>query len=301
MAQAVLSTPTPNDELMQVMRLLVDIYFDLSCQDLPPAFEDTVQEFWGSPNGWFIRFLSWSPSTAAAADDDDEGEPTPDGKIKIAVLATAEMWTKMYSSSLLGEVPALVQAVWSLASSQDSASASSTSSVFANTRKSPKNDALIAQALRFLSSAIRSGMWKDLFGARETIESIVRGVVVPNASLSESEIEGLEDAPLEWIRRDISGGGWSGGAGGGAGSGSEGTRRGAAGDVLGALLVGANGMMEGSVTEVVGAWVEKGLAEYGGGVADGAGWKAKDAAIFLFMGVAARSGNSAVSCLSAIH
>jgi ABC-type antimicrobial peptide transport system permease subunit len=42
---------------------------------------------------------------------------------------------------------------------------------------------LVSQALRFISSAIRSGYYKPLFSSRDTIEGLVRGVVVPNVGL----------------------------------------------------------------------------------------------------------------------
>jgi hypothetical protein len=42
---------------------------------------------------------------------------------------------------------------------------------------------LVAQALRFLSTAIRSGLFKELLGNRETIKILVNGIVVPNVEL----------------------------------------------------------------------------------------------------------------------
>lgn len=43
------------------MVLLVDIFYDLTCHDLPPAFEDSHDEFFAPPSGWFQRFLAWDP------------------------------------------------------------------------------------------------------------------------------------------------------------------------------------------------------------------------------------------------
>jgi len=39
---------------------------------------------------------------------------------------------------------------------------------------------LVSQSLRFISTAIRSGHYKQLFGSKDTISSLVQGVVVPN-------------------------------------------------------------------------------------------------------------------------
>ena len=57
-----LTTPTSNYVLIaQTMVLLVDIYYDLTCQDLPPAVEDSHEEFFGPGTGWFQAFLVWDP------------------------------------------------------------------------------------------------------------------------------------------------------------------------------------------------------------------------------------------------
>ena len=41
--------------------LLLDIYYDFTCQDLPPDIEDTHEEFFAPNTGWFQRFLHWDP------------------------------------------------------------------------------------------------------------------------------------------------------------------------------------------------------------------------------------------------
>ena len=44
----------------QTQVLLVELFYDLTCQDLPPDFEDNHQEFFG-PQGIFLQFLDWNP------------------------------------------------------------------------------------------------------------------------------------------------------------------------------------------------------------------------------------------------
>ncbi len=51
--------------LGETMELLFSIYHDLVAQDLPPAFEDGQEEFFGKDGGdegWFLNFLKWDPS-----------------------------------------------------------------------------------------------------------------------------------------------------------------------------------------------------------------------------------------------
>lgn len=47
-------------QIAQTMVYLLDIFYDLTCQDLPPAIEDNYAEFFGEA-GWFFGFLDWDP------------------------------------------------------------------------------------------------------------------------------------------------------------------------------------------------------------------------------------------------
>ena len=95
----------------------------------------------------------------------------------------------------------------------------------------------------------------------------MQGVVVPNVALREHDIEQFEDDPLEYVRLDMS----LSAAGTDAA-----TRRQSAADVLQALVAGG---AEADTTEIVGAWIQTGLAEYEKDKERG--WKAKDSAVYL--------------------
>lgn len=45
--------------------ILIDLFFDLTCQDLPPDFEDSHVQFFG-PQGLFLTLLSWNPLSLAS-------------------------------------------------------------------------------------------------------------------------------------------------------------------------------------------------------------------------------------------
>ena len=47
--------------LAQAQRILVDIYYDFTCHDLPPDLEDTHEEFFAPQTGWFQRFMTFNP------------------------------------------------------------------------------------------------------------------------------------------------------------------------------------------------------------------------------------------------
>jgi exportin-2 (importin alpha re-exporter) len=58
-----LTTPSTNYALLaQSMVLLIDIFYDFTCQDLPPAIEDAHAEFFAPGMGWFHAFLAWDPA-----------------------------------------------------------------------------------------------------------------------------------------------------------------------------------------------------------------------------------------------
>ena len=56
------SVTQPNYEVItRCQVLLLDIYFDFTCQDLPPDIEDSHNEFFEPSNGWFQRLLACDP------------------------------------------------------------------------------------------------------------------------------------------------------------------------------------------------------------------------------------------------
>ncbi|KAL4253719.1 XPO2/CSE1 family protein [Abortiporus biennis] len=259
--------------IAQAQVLLVDLFYDLTCQDLPPDFEDAHARFFGPPNGLFLQFLAWDPEELRG--DPDDTVPSLPSQVKTGILEIAELYVKLYPETLqsVASVPAIVRGVWELVGS--------------GARSSVADDALVSQSLRFLSTAIRSGYYKDLFGSEETISTLVQGVVVPNVALREHDIEQFEDDPLEYIRLDLSIP--SSSAGLGLGSHDAVTRRQAAADVLRALV--ASGY-ETETTKVAGSWITQGLSEYANNKAKEDSWKAKDTAIYLLTAVATRGSTT---------
>ncbi|EKM56806.1 uncharacterized protein PHACADRAFT_141741 [Phanerochaete carnosa HHB-10118-sp] len=266
------ATSTPNLRA-QSMQLLVELFYDLTCQDLPPDLEDNHARFFAPQTGLFLRFMTWDPPELRG--DPDDTIPSLPSQIKTGILEIAEMYIKLYPETLQSSasVEALVQGVWEL--------------VGGGKRPGVADDQLVSQALRFISTAIRSGHYKQLFSSKDTISSLVQGVVVPNVGLREHEIEQFEDDPLEYIRLDLSLPSASGGLG--LGSHDAMTRRQAAADVLRALVSSG---LESEATEVTGAWINQGLAEYNNNKTKEDSWKAKDTAVYLLTAVATRGSTT---------
>ncbi|KAF9242294.1 armadillo-type protein [Melanogaster broomeanus] len=270
-ANLLFSSPVPAglDVVAQAQILLAEIFYDLTCQDLPPAIEDSHDEFFAPSTGWFQRFLTWDPSQLRK--DPDEPTPSLPARLKTVIFEIIELYIKLYPDQL-AKSPAIenfVQSVWHLVGS--------------NKLPNVSDDNLVSQSLRFISTAIRSGYYKTLFSSRDVVDSLIQGVVVPNVGLRDHEMEQFEDDPLEFIRLDLALPSGSGSAG----SAEVSTRRQAAADVLQAL-VGSGYRTE--ATEIVGAWINTGLAEYNANPAEN--WKAKDSAVYLLAAIATEASTT---------
>ena len=52
-----LATPEPLHA--QTMAVLIDIYYDLTCQDLAPEFDDRHETFFAEGTGYFMQLMAW--------------------------------------------------------------------------------------------------------------------------------------------------------------------------------------------------------------------------------------------------
>jgi exportin-2 (importin alpha re-exporter) len=51
----------PDPLLAQTVAVLIDLYYDLTCQDLAPEFEDRHETFFAEGTGYFMQLLAWDP------------------------------------------------------------------------------------------------------------------------------------------------------------------------------------------------------------------------------------------------
>ncbi|EJD41525.1 importin alpha re-exporter [Auricularia subglabra TFB-10046 SS5] len=247
--------------LAQTQVVLVTLFYDLTCQDLPPALEDAHLEFFGPGTGWFIRFLAWDPPELAA--DPEDTTPSLPSQLKTVVLEVAQLYANLFGETLTenGVIQNFVQAVWELVGSGQRAAVS--------------DDQLVSQALQLLAALIRQpGTFSALFQSAEVIRSLVESMALPNVVLRDHETEQFEDDPLEYIRLDLS-------------VGDSTTRRTAAADLLRALVSSGH---EAEATNIVGQWIGASLQRYAAKPAEN--WKDKDAAIYALTAVAAKGSTS---------
>ncbi|PAV17971.1 importin alpha re-exporter [Pyrrhoderma noxium] len=278
-AGLLLDSPLPPKEdaetLAQCMVVLINLYYDLACQDLPPALEDNHAEFFARDNGLFVRFLAWNPPELQT--DEDDTIPSQPTQIKTAIFELAESYTHRYPEQLTAtsSVEAFIQALWTL--------------LGGGQRSGLSYDGLVSQALRFMSTAIRSGNYKSIFESRETISGLIEGVVMPNVHLRDHEVEQFEDDPLEYVRLDLSFASASAATNVGGLTAEGTTRRQAAADVLRALVSSG---FETHTTEVILVWVNQGLQAYQADPQSEGSWKRKDESVYLLTAVATRGATA---------
>ena len=97
---------SPDPLLSQTMAVLVELFYDLTCQDLAPEFEDSHDVFFAAETGYFMQLMEWNPPqlhtdvclpalpcVAIRTNLVQPDEPTPSipSRIRTAVLEIAEV------------------------------------------------------------------------------------------------------------------------------------------------------------------------------------------------------------------
>ena len=101
------------------MVVLLPIFCDLVCQDLPTPLEDTRPEFFGAENGMFICFLL--RDSLELQTDPDEPTASVPSRIKTAIFELTGVYTHRYRELLISSdsVEVFVRVLWSLIKGQD--------------------------------------------------------------------------------------------------------------------------------------------------------------------------------------
>lgn len=176
------STPAQNaTPLASCLVLLLQLFYDLSAQDLPPQFEDALPTL--SP--MFTNLLSFTRPELQG--DEDDLAPSLQDKIRSSVCEIFELYAKRYLD-VLPQLPAYVQAVWDM---------------LAKYGPAEKYDVIVSKAILFLAVVVRMGNQRALFEADATLEQFCTAIVLPNIHLRDADEEMFEDNPMEYIRRDL--------------------------------------------------------------------------------------------------
>jgi exportin-2 (importin alpha re-exporter) len=206
-----------------VMNLLVKIFYDLSCQDLPPIFEDNLADV----TNMLHKYLTYE-NPLLATDDDSESGPLE--FVKAGICEDMTLYMQKYEDAFGELCKPFITSTWNL---------------LTTIGPQTKFDILVSKALHFLTAVASIDKHAQNFNNEDVLGQVVEKVILPNVSLRESDIEQFEDEPIEYIRRDLEGS-------------DADTRRRAATDFLRKLLE----KFEGLVTKVVGRYITHYLSTF---------------------------------------
>ncbi|BEJ11174.1 hypothetical protein CspHIS471_0105960 [Cutaneotrichosporon sp. HIS471] len=234
--------------LAQALLSLIQLFHDLSSQDLPPFIEDHMSQYMG----WLLKYLSWERPELKGDDDDDA--PGPLQKIRASICDVAELFAQKYVEEFpqLGE---FVNGTWQM---------------LTNVGLGTRDDVLVSRALKFLSVVVKMGSHRDMFASPDTLKLFCEKIILPNMSIREHEEEMFEDDPIEYIRRDLEP------------SAESDTRRAAATEFTQSLMT----HFESEVTNIIQTYISTFLAQYQQNPQ--ANWKSKDTAVYLLTSIASR-------------
>ena len=232
--------------LFDVLLVLVKLYYDLNCQDIPEFFEDNMKKGMGIAH----KYLGYHNSLVEDETDDDHASIVL--MVKSSIQELVQLYTTRYEDVFSPMINDFIQTTWEL---------------LTNLAPKAKNDVLVCKSMEFLSSVSRIPAYFEHFNSETSMNTLITQIILPNLTLHDSDEELFEDDPIEYIRRDLEGSDLD-------------TRRRACTDLL-KVLKEKNKQL---VTTISLQHIESFLAKYNGNQAEN--WKYKDLAIYFFLAIA---------------
>ena len=168
---------------LETMSLLFRIFYDLSCQDLPPIIESNLRAI----TGVLQKYMAMPPTPLLG---DDEEETSPLETLRSDICDALQLYTNKYDDDFGEYVQGFTESVWNVLSSLG---------------PEKRYDILVSKALQFLTAVASVRRHAEIFNNPSILQTIVQKVLLPNVTLRESDIEMFEDEPIEFIRRDLEG------------------------------------------------------------------------------------------------
>ena len=162
--------------------LVVKLFYDLSCQDLPPVFEDHI----GVIAGLLHKYLVYDNPALQSSDDTEAG---PLEYVRAGIFEALMLYIQKYEDVFGGQLGQFVESTWNF---------------LMTVGLETKYDILVSKALQFLT-AVASTQHAEQFNNQSVIVQVIEKVILPNLTLRESDVELFEDEPIEFIRRDLEG------------------------------------------------------------------------------------------------
>ncbi|ODV77545.1 Cse1-domain-containing protein [Suhomyces tanzawaensis NRRL Y-17324] len=162
--------------------LLIQIYYDFNCQDIPEFFEDNMVVLMNIVHKYLIY-------TDKGSDDDEE--ITVPIKLKTSIIELVSLYITRYADVFEPLIQNFITSVWSLITDY--------------VTSQPKFDLLVVKALQFLTSIVKVQTYHSLFNNESSINEIIEKIILPNIYFREVDEELFEDEPINFVRLDLEG------------------------------------------------------------------------------------------------
>jgi len=170
-------------EDFKTLSVAMEVFYDLSCQDLPPIIEDNL----GPVTGLLHKYLTYDNQILHSSDGDEAGYLEG---VRQSIFEVLTLFVQKYNDAFAPFLGQFVGTSWNLLTTLG---------------PQTKYDLVVSKALQFLTNIVKIPDQAQTFNNAETLNQIVEKVVLPNLALRESDIEQFEDEPIEYIRRDLEG------------------------------------------------------------------------------------------------
>jgi exportin-2 (importin alpha re-exporter) len=165
------------------LSLLIKVFYDLSCQDMPPQFESSLEQI----STLLHKYLTYENPLLMTDDDSEAGVLE---NVKADICEVLELYTHKYDDDFGRFTQVFITSAWNLLSSIG---------------PETKYDNLVSKALHFLTAIAGTSRHAQSFNDENVLNQVVEKVVLPNVALRETDLEQFEDEPIEFIRRDLEG------------------------------------------------------------------------------------------------
>jgi exportin-2 (importin alpha re-exporter) len=170
---------------LENLLLMMQIYYDFNCQDIPEFFEDNMNQFMTIIH----KYLMFNSNLIRNDDEDEEVDVLI--KLKTSIVELISLYTTRYADVFGPLVQNFITSVWELINN------------FAT--KQPKYDLFVVKALHFLTSVSKITDYQSMFNNESAINEIIKNIILPNIAFREADEELFEDEPINFVRSDLEG------------------------------------------------------------------------------------------------
>lgn len=170
---------------LENLLVLIQIYYDLNCQDIPEFFEDNMN----AGMALMHKYLVLETLLVGDADDDEDVDLLI--KIKTAIIELVSLYISRYADVFESLIENFITTIWKLINTY--------------VTKQSKFDLLVVKSLAFLTSVTKMVQYQGLFNNEPAIKEIIEKIILPNIYFREVDEEMFEDEPIQYVRSDLEG------------------------------------------------------------------------------------------------